>query len=106
MSNTPENPQLAIRAKPRSVRRFSRKALMGGGAVFGIVMFGALAIALQSPSYDDGQASELYNVTHKPMPDGLEQLPKSNAELKPKLGPPLPGDLGALITPYYLPPHW
>jgi len=34
------------------------------------------------------------------MADGLELLPKSYAELKPKLGPPLPGDLGAayLVT--------
>jgi type IV secretion system protein VirB10 len=58
-------------------------------------MFGALAYALQSPNYDDERADELYNVTHKPMADGLELLPKSYAELKPKLGPPLPGDLGA-----------
>jgi len=57
-------------------------------------------VALQSPDYDDADTSELYNVTHKPMADGLELLPKSYAELKPKLGPPLPGDLGAayLVT--------
>jgi type IV secretion system protein VirB10 len=63
-------------------------------------MFAALAVALQSPDYDDADTSELYNVTHKPMADGLELLPKSYAELKPKLGPPLPGDLGAayLVT--------
>lgn len=77
------------------MRRFSRKALLGGGAVLGTLMFAALAVALQSPDYDDADASELYNVTHKPMADGLELLPKSYAELKPKLGPPLPGDLGA-----------
>ena len=88
-------PDLTIRARPRAVRRFSRKALMGGGLVLGVIMFGALAYALQSPNYDDERADELYNVTHKPMADGLELLPKSYAELKPKLGPPLPGDLGA-----------
>ena len=88
-------PDLTIRARPRAVRRFSRKALMGGGLVLGVIMFGALAYALQSPNYDEGQANELYNVSHKPMADGLELLPKSYAELKPKLGPPLPGDLGA-----------
>ena len=87
-------PDLTIRARPRAVRRFSRKALMGGGLVLGVLMFGALAVALQSPNYDDERADELYNVTHKPMADGLELLPKSYAELKPKLGPPLPGDLG------------
>ena len=89
------SPGLTIRARPRAVRRFSRKALMGGGLVLGVIMFGALAFAMQSPNYDDERANELYNVTHKPMADGLELLPKSYAELKPKLGPPLPGDLGA-----------
>ena len=88
-------PDLTIRARPRAVRRFSRKALMGGGLVLGVIMFGALAYALQSPNYDDERADELYNVTHKPMADGLELLPKSYGEMKPKLGPPLPGDLGA-----------
>ena len=88
-------PDLTIRARPRAVRRFSRKALMSGGLVSGVIMFGALAYALQSPNYDEGRANELYNVTHKPMADGLELLPKSYGEMKPKLGPPLPGDLGA-----------
>ena len=92
-------PNLAIRARPRAVRRFSRKAIIGGGILLGSVMFGALAVALQTPSYDDETSGELYNVAHKPIAEGLELLPKSYAELKPvhapKLGPPLPGDLGA-----------
>jgi len=91
-------PNLSIRARPRAVRRFSRKAIIGGGILLSTVMFGALAVALQSPNYDDETPDELYNVTHKPIADGLELLPKSYAEYKPakpKLGPPLPGDLGA-----------
>jgi len=91
MSEAP--PNLSIRARPRAVRRFSRKALLGGSLVLGAVMFGALAMALQSPQHDE-RAEELYNVTHKPMAAGLELLPKSYEEMKPKLGPPLPGDLG------------
>lgn len=89
------SPDLTIRARPRAVRRFSRKALLAGAAGLGVLLFGALAVALQSPTYDEEPSSELYNVTHKPMADGLEHLPKSYAELKPVLGPPLPGDLGA-----------
>ena len=92
MSDAP--PNLSIRARPRAVRRFSRKALLGGSLVLGAVMFGALAMALQSPVHDD-KAEELYNVTHKPMAAGLELLPKTYEDMKPKLGPPLPGDLGA-----------
>jgi len=91
MSVTP--PNLTIRARPRAVRRFSRKALLGGAAVLCAVMFGALAMALQSPVHDE-KAEELYNVTHKPMAAGLELLPKTYEEMKPTLGPPLPGDLG------------
>jgi len=93
MSGT--KPDLTIRARPRMVRRFSRKALIGGASALGVIMFGALAVALQSPNYADEKHDELYNVTHKPMAAGLELLPKSYAEIKPKLGPPLPGDLGA-----------
>ena len=49
-------------------------------------------MALQTPEHVE--AEELYNVTHKPIADGLELLPKSYVEMKPVLGPPLPGDLG------------
>lgn len=88
-------PDLTIRARPKAVRRFSRKALIGGGTVLGCIMFAALAFALQSPDYDSEARDELYNVTHKPIAEGLNALPKSYGEMKPKLGPPLPGDLGA-----------
>lgn len=102
-------PNLSIRARPRAVRRFSRKALLGGSVLLGTIMFGALAVALQSPSYDDEMPDELYNVTHKPIADGLERLSKSYAEYKPakpKLGPPLPGDLGAAyLASADLPPN-
>ena len=91
MSDT--SPNLSIRARPHAVRRLSRKALLGGSLALGAIMFGALAMALQS-TVDDEKAEELYNVTHKPMAAGLELLPKTYEEMKPTLGPPLPGDLG------------
>ena len=84
MSEAP--PNLSIRARPRAVRRFSRKALLGGSLVLSAVMFGALAIALQSPVHDE-KSEELYNVTHKPMAAGLELLPKTYEDTKTKLGP-------------------
>ena len=59
-------------------------------------LFAALAFALQSPEYGDSERpSELYSVSHKPMSDALDALPKTYADMRPKLGPPLPGDLGA-----------
>ena len=95
MSETDNNPDLAIRAKPRPVKRFSRKALILGGTALSAGLFAALAFALQSPSYDHERPSELYNVSNKPMADALNALPKTYADMRPKLGPPLPGDLGA-----------
>ena len=41
-------------------------------------------MALQTPEHEE--AEELYNVTHKPIADGLELLPKSYVEMKPVLG--------------------
>ena len=98
-------PDLTIRARPRAVRRFSRKALIGGSIGLGTIMFAALAVALQSPDYSDAEGDELYNVTHKPMAAGLELLPKSYGEMKPKLGPPLPGDLGVAYMSANLEPE-
>lgn len=95
MSETDNNPDLAIRAKPRPVKRFSRKALILGGTALSAGLFVALAFALQSPNYDEASPNELYNVSHKPMADALDALPKTYADMRPKLGPPLPGDLGA-----------
>ena len=90
------NPDLAIHAKPKPVKRFSRKALILGGTALSAGLFAALAFALQSPEYGDSERpSELYNVSHKPMTDALDALPKTYADMRPKLGPPLPGDLGA-----------
>ena len=90
-------PNLSIRARPKAVRRFSRKALMGGVLVLSVIMCGALAMALQTPEQEE--AEELYNVTHKPIADGLELLPKSYVEMKPVLGPPLPGDCLLYTSP-------
>ena len=96
MSEATNNPDLAIRAKPKLVKRFSRKALILGGTALSAGLFAALAFALQSPEYGDSERpSELYNVSHKTMTDALDALPKTYADMRPKLGPPLPGDLGA-----------
>ena len=91
------NEDLAIRARPRPVKRFSKKALFIGAVGMALVLSTALAFALQPVDREDGPKTELYNVTHKPMAEALEQLPASYDEVKPAvtvLGPPLPGDLG------------
>ncbi len=88
---------LELRAKPRPVRRFNRKALIAIGGLTGVVVFGAAALALRAPERSGPEHQELYNTTTKSMPDGLADLPISYADVKPVLGPPMPGDLGAAM---------
>jgi len=90
--NPPED--IELRVRPRTVRHINRKVLMGGTALFSVLLFGAVWFALKSPNYRQSQqAEELYNTDRKPTAEGLARLP-SSYEVIPKLGPPLPGDLG------------
>jgi type IV secretion system protein TrbI len=85
---------IELRVKPKPVRRINRKVLMGGTALLSLVLFGAVLIALDPPDFRGGQqVQELYNTDRKPVADGLAGLPSSYDAI-PKLGPPLPGDIG------------
>ncbi|MEM6625129.1 MAG: TrbI/VirB10 family protein [Pseudomonadota bacterium] len=89
---------LEIRGKPRPVKRFKRGLLMTIAGAAGALVFGAAAFALRAPHDAAQPHRELYNTRSKPMPDGLADLPASYEEVsRPKLGPPLPGDLGAAM---------
>ena len=107
---TPAPPaEMRLRSDRAPVTRLSRKVLLGltGVAVVGIAA--TLVFALR-PSGRGGH-SELYNTSNRSTPDGLTALPKSYADLPkpaPRLGPPLPGDLGkpmrnAGVTPPTMP---
>ena len=88
----PEDIELRVRQKP--VRRINRRLLMGGTALFSLLLFGAVWFALKPPDFRGGQqAQELYNTDRKPTAEGLSRLPSSYDAI-PKLGPPIPGDLG------------
>jgi type IV secretion system protein TrbI len=90
--NPPDD--IELRVRPRPVRRINRKVLMGGTAVLSLVLFGAVMVALDPPDFRSGQqVQELYNTDRKPVADGLAGLP-STYDAIPKLGPPLPGDIG------------
>ena len=54
---------LAIRAKPKPVKRISRKVLLLGAGGLSMLLFAAFGFALQSPDYDAQAPAELYNVT-------------------------------------------
>ncbi|KRB29722.1 conjugal transfer protein TraI [Mesorhizobium sp. Root695] len=85
---------MRLRAEPPRVTRLSRKALAGLGLAASLIVGGALIYALQNRQ--QGQGQELYSTDNRSTPDGLAGLPKDYAGV-PKLGPPLPGDLGRPI---------
>ena len=90
-----EADRLAIRAKPKPVRRFNRKALIGLVGATGLFILSAAAIAFRDDSgANSGQSPELYKTNRNNLPDQITAMPADYSEVKPKLGPPLPGDLG------------
>ncbi|MFG1392307.1 TrbI/VirB10 family protein [Xanthobacter agilis] len=86
---------MRLRPEPPRVTRLSRKVLAGLGLVAGLGIGGALIYALQARK-DHGPGQELYATDIKATPDGLAGLPRDYTGI-PKLGPPLPGDLGRPI---------
>lgn len=90
-----EEPDLSLRPERISVTRLSRKALIALGGGFAIIVGSALIFALQSGN-DGASPSELFATGQKPAADALADLPKDYDAI-PKLGPPLPGDLGGPI---------
>jgi type IV secretion system protein VirB10 len=88
-------PNLKLRAQPPGVMRLSKKALTVLGLVAGVGIGGALVYALQTRNAHP-KAPELLSTTSHTTADGLANLPKDYQSV-PKLGPPLPGDLGRPI---------
>jgi type IV secretion system protein VirB10 len=78
-----------------TVTRLSRKMLLGLSLAATLAIVAALGVALW-PHARPPQ-SETINTGIRNTPEGLASLPKTYAEVAksaPKLGPPLPGDLG------------
>lgn len=86
---------MRLRPEPPRVTRLSRKVLIGLGAAGSLAISGALYYALQTRN-GGGQGQELYSTDNRTTPDGLAGLPKDYSGV-PRLGPPLPGDLGRPI---------
>ncbi|MFZ5737012.1 MAG: TrbI/VirB10 family protein [Pseudomonadota bacterium] len=87
-------PDLRLRGDPPRVMRLSRKMLGGVAVVVTAGIGGALIFALQ-PSAPKSQA-ELYETDNRATTDSIAGAPKDYSQV-PKLGPPLPGDLGRPI---------
>lgn len=93
---------LALRAKPKLVRRINRRVLFAISGTGLLLLSGAVIVALDPPNlFDRGETgTELYRTDNNPTPEGLEQLPRRYSDIRPEiqLGPPLPGDLGPGIV--------
>ncbi|MBP6030974.1 MAG: TrbI/VirB10 family protein [Sphingobium sp.] len=83
-----------LRGNPPRVMRLSRKALAGLGIAAGLGIGGSLIYALKPTA--PHQAAELYNTDSRAQADAVTAAPKDYSQV-PKLGPPLPGDLGRPI---------
>ena len=94
-----EDPEaLALRSKPPRVVRFRRGLIVGIAAAAAVCLVTVSWMALEPPTLrklvvqtsDDGPSNRTST-------DTLASLPKSYADV-PRLGPPLPGDLGRPIV--------
>jgi len=91
-------PDLRLRSDRPTVKRLSRKVLIGLGATAAIGVFGLGFWALQSNH--KAQPTELYNTDSRNIAEGLETLPHDYSGISrnvPPIGQPLPGDLGRPI---------
>jgi len=86
---------MRLRADPPRVTRISRKVIVGLGVVAGLGIGAALIYGLQRPDRT-ATPEELITTDRRQPADGLRDLPSSYDAI-PRLGPPLPGDLGGGI---------
>ncbi|BCI71996.1 conjugal transfer protein TraI [Sphingomonas paucimobilis] len=84
-----------LRGDPPRVMRLSRKALGVVGVAAGLGIGGSLIYALRPPG--EKAAQELYNTDSRATAETITSGPRDYAQA-PRLGPPLPGDLGGPIV--------
>lgn len=89
----PDPAAFQLRGQPPRVMRLSRKALAVVGVAAGLGIGGSLIYALRPPGAH--HAAELYNTDGR-AGEAITAGPKDYAA--PRLGPPLPGDLGRPIV--------
>lgn len=93
-ADRPDSRAFQLRGDPPRVMRLSRKALAVIGVAAGLGIGGSLIYALRPAGQHE--VKELYN-TDSRAGDAITAGPKDYAQA-PRLGPPLPGDLGRPIV--------
>lgn len=92
---------LRLGAERPGITRLSRKVLAGGSALALLLISGAVLWALRSNHPHNSAPDELYSTDHHNVADGLATLPEDYAGIPrdvPRLGPPLPGNLGRPVV--------
>ena len=74
---------LELRARPQPVTRINRRVLIGVAAVVLLFISGIVLVVLKPPKLRNGDRTELVNVEHKPITDGLSKLPATYDGLRP-----------------------
>jgi type IV secretion system protein VirB10 len=100
---TSEEIARTLRLQPERppVTRLSRKVLASGTALALLLVSAAVLWALQNNRARGPASEELYSTDHHNVADGLAGLPRDYTGIPrdvPRLGPPLPGDLGRPIV--------
>jgi len=92
-----EDPEtLVLRGRPRPVIRFRRGPIISVAGTATAALIGLAWIALEPPSFRRAGQADVQEPASTAAPDGLADAPASYADV-PRLGPPLPGDLGRPI---------
>ena len=91
----PDPAAFQLRGEPPRVMRLSRKALAVVGVAAGLGIGGSLIYSLRPPG--EKAAQELYNTDSRDTAETITSGPRDYAQA-PRLGPPLPGDLGRPIV--------
>ncbi len=94
-SPRPDPGAFQLRGDPPRVKRLSRKALAVVGIAAGLGIGGSLIYALRPPA--EKQAKELYSTETRNTAETITSGPRDYTQA-PRLGPPLPGDLGGPIV--------
>jgi len=84
---------MRLRAEPPKPLRLSRKVALAGTASLAVVVAAAAVVGLSTQ--DDAAPAQKLTPSSAPPPDAVRALPGDYAA--PRLGPPLPGDLGRPI---------
>lgn len=91
----PDPQAFQLRGDPPRVMRLSRKALAVMGVAAGFGIGGSLIYALKPPG--EKEAKELYSTDSRATSEAITSGPRDYSQA-PRLGQPLPGDLGGPIV--------